>query len=222
VTRDKKHIVAVVLGGTSNGQRDALMRKLIEDQIPHASLQRTAPVITEAAHEEGPPANPILTAAGAPAVATFVPASIPSSAAPVASAPAPAAAPTAPPAAAAPPVPPAAIVTAAPAGAPPASANPVVPSSNFLPASATFRGSVGPDAAPAKTSPALSQTGSKPRPRSAKAQPTAPPLPQDPFAKPVATAARVAHHSAAPVQGKAASTTAAAQPRRATTKPTVP
>jgi hypothetical protein len=202
------------------------MRKLIEDQIPHASLQRTAPVITEAAHPEGPPANPILTAAGAPAMATFVPASIPSSAAPVAPAAA-VATPTAPPAAAVPPpVPPAAIVTTAPAVAPPASvqtANPVVPTSTFLPASATFRGSVGPDAAPAKTGPAQSQTGAKPHARSAKLQANAPAPPQDPFAKPVATPSRVAHHSTTAVQGKAAPTAAAAtQPRRTQTRPTVP
>ena len=34
VARDARHIVAVVLGGTSNGQRDNLMRKLIEDEFP--------------------------------------------------------------------------------------------------------------------------------------------------------------------------------------------
>jgi D-alanyl-D-alanine carboxypeptidase len=47
VSRDDRHIVAVVLGGTSNGQRDNLMRKLIEEHILRASAQRTAPPITE-------------------------------------------------------------------------------------------------------------------------------------------------------------------------------
>jgi len=48
VRRDEKHIVAVVLGGTSNGARDARMRQLIEAHISHASTQRTAPIIVEA------------------------------------------------------------------------------------------------------------------------------------------------------------------------------
>jgi D-alanyl-D-alanine carboxypeptidase len=45
--RDDKHIVAVVLGGTSNGARDARMRQLIEQHISQASTQRTAPIIVE-------------------------------------------------------------------------------------------------------------------------------------------------------------------------------
>src|SRR5262245_46725651 len=48
VRRDEKHIVAVVLGGTSNGARDARMRQLIEDNISLASTQRTVPVIVDA------------------------------------------------------------------------------------------------------------------------------------------------------------------------------
>src|SRR6266576_1100581 len=48
VSRDEKHIVAVVLGGTSNAARDARMRQLIEDNISLASTQRTVPVIVEA------------------------------------------------------------------------------------------------------------------------------------------------------------------------------
>ena len=48
VRRDEKHIVAVVLGGTSNGARDARMRQLIEAHISHASTQRTTPIIVEA------------------------------------------------------------------------------------------------------------------------------------------------------------------------------
>jgi D-alanyl-D-alanine carboxypeptidase len=47
VRRDEKHIVAVVLGGTSNGARDARMRQLIEEYIVKASTERTAPIIAE-------------------------------------------------------------------------------------------------------------------------------------------------------------------------------
>jgi len=43
VRRDDKHIVAIVLGDASNAARDERMRQLIEDHIPHASAQRTAP-----------------------------------------------------------------------------------------------------------------------------------------------------------------------------------
>src|SRR5499433_2299430 len=48
VRRDEKHIVAVVLGGTSNAARDARMRQLIEDYISQASTRRTMPVIVDA------------------------------------------------------------------------------------------------------------------------------------------------------------------------------
>jgi D-alanyl-D-alanine carboxypeptidase len=49
VRRSKKCVVAVVLGGTSNSARDERMRQLIEDYIPQASMQRTAPMIVESA-----------------------------------------------------------------------------------------------------------------------------------------------------------------------------
>jgi D-alanyl-D-alanine carboxypeptidase len=48
VRRDEKHIVAVVLGGTSNAARDARMRQLIEDHISQASTQRSVPFVREA------------------------------------------------------------------------------------------------------------------------------------------------------------------------------
>jgi len=48
VRRNERHIVAVVLGGTSNSARDARMRQLIEEFIMQASTQRTAPMIMEA------------------------------------------------------------------------------------------------------------------------------------------------------------------------------
>jgi len=53
VRRDEKHIVAVVLGGTSNAARDARMRQLIEDHVSQGSTQRTAPIIVEANGENG-------------------------------------------------------------------------------------------------------------------------------------------------------------------------
>ena len=49
VHRNNRHIVAVVLGGSSAGARDAKMRSLIEEHIVRASIQRTAPLIAESA-----------------------------------------------------------------------------------------------------------------------------------------------------------------------------
>jgi D-alanyl-D-alanine carboxypeptidase len=53
--RDERHIVAVVLGGTSNAARDARMRLLIEQHIVLASTQRTAPIIVELNGEAAAP-----------------------------------------------------------------------------------------------------------------------------------------------------------------------
>jgi D-alanyl-D-alanine carboxypeptidase len=53
VRRGKKCVVAVVLGGTSNAERDARMRQLIEEHIAQASTQRTAPMIVETAVPDG-------------------------------------------------------------------------------------------------------------------------------------------------------------------------
>ncbi len=47
VRRDEKHLVAVVLGGTSNAQRDTRMRQLLEEHIPHAAVTRTVPKVIE-------------------------------------------------------------------------------------------------------------------------------------------------------------------------------
>jgi D-alanyl-D-alanine carboxypeptidase len=46
--RGGRHVVAVVLGGRSAGQRDARMRELLSDHIMTASTRRTAPAIAEA------------------------------------------------------------------------------------------------------------------------------------------------------------------------------
>src|SRR5437660_1893548 len=50
--RDEKHIVAVVLGGTSNGARDARMRQLIEEHLVRAATVRSAPIVAEATGTE--------------------------------------------------------------------------------------------------------------------------------------------------------------------------
>jgi D-alanyl-D-alanine carboxypeptidase len=55
VRRNDRHIVAVVLGGTSAGARDARMRSLIEDYIDNAAPQKTliaSAAKTEAARKE--------------------------------------------------------------------------------------------------------------------------------------------------------------------------
>lgn len=49
VKRNSRHLVAVVLGGSSAGARDARMRDLIEQHIAEASTRRTATAIAEAA-----------------------------------------------------------------------------------------------------------------------------------------------------------------------------
>jgi D-alanyl-D-alanine carboxypeptidase len=48
VHRGNRYLVAVVLGGSSAGSRDARMRELISDKIAQASTKRTAPMIAEA------------------------------------------------------------------------------------------------------------------------------------------------------------------------------
>jgi D-alanyl-D-alanine carboxypeptidase len=47
--RDKRHVVAVVLGGASAGSRDSRMRELLSQYVPSAATKRTAPMIAEAA-----------------------------------------------------------------------------------------------------------------------------------------------------------------------------
>jgi D-alanyl-D-alanine carboxypeptidase len=67
VRRGNRHIVAVVMGGSSGGARDARMRLLIEQQIASASTQRTIARIEEskdvaavAAKTPEPPVQPLL------------------------------------------------------------------------------------------------------------------------------------------------------------------
>ena len=46
--RDGRHIVAVVMGGSSAGARDAQMRELIESHLEEASTRHSAPMVAEA------------------------------------------------------------------------------------------------------------------------------------------------------------------------------
>jgi D-alanyl-D-alanine carboxypeptidase len=74
VRRNNRHLVCVVLGGTSNGARDARMRQLIEDYIPRAATEHTAPMIVEKEVEPEPAALSLsatrsMTPAPQPAVA---------------------------------------------------------------------------------------------------------------------------------------------------------
>ncbi len=180
VRRDPRHIVAVVLGGTSNGQRDALMRKLIEEHIAHASAQRTKPPITEVATADGTRANPILTPDGS------APTTI-----------------TAPPVAAAPAV--AAPVAASPAVASPAVASPApavaargnIETVNPLSAAATLIPGAG-----AKLDPARGEA--KPHSRGAKLQAHVSAQPQVPGATPVTTATHVVHQNPHPPSSRTA------------------
>jgi D-alanyl-D-alanine carboxypeptidase len=74
VRRGEKHIVAVVLGGTSNAARDTRMRQLIEENIRNAATQRTAPPITEAVGTDDAEAGKTAPAASAAAVPEAAPA----------------------------------------------------------------------------------------------------------------------------------------------------
>src|SRR5882672_4780292 len=55
--RDKRHVVAVVLGGSSAGSRDSRMRELLSQHVPSAATKRTAPMIAEAATPKNDPAR---------------------------------------------------------------------------------------------------------------------------------------------------------------------
>jgi D-alanyl-D-alanine carboxypeptidase len=62
VRRDEKHIVAVVLGGTSNAARDARMRQLIEEHIALASSQRTVRFVVDGVDNLQDPPAPVFPA----------------------------------------------------------------------------------------------------------------------------------------------------------------
>jgi D-alanyl-D-alanine carboxypeptidase len=65
IRRNSRHVVAVVLGGTSAGARDARMRQLLAQHVNKAATRRTAPMIAEAPSRE-PPAARVATARNAP------------------------------------------------------------------------------------------------------------------------------------------------------------
>jgi D-alanyl-D-alanine carboxypeptidase len=69
VRRGERHIVAVVLGGTSNGARDARMRQLIEEYIGRAATKRTAPAVVESARPDNAGAEAKAPAAAPPPAA---------------------------------------------------------------------------------------------------------------------------------------------------------
>ena len=85
VNRDNRHIVAVVLGGSSAGSRDARMRDLIASYVADASNRRTATQVAEAAAPAEPrvPARPAQVAAAGGAYALASASSVPTAAAPV-------------------------------------------------------------------------------------------------------------------------------------------
>jgi D-alanyl-D-alanine carboxypeptidase len=90
VRRGNRHIVAVVLGGSSGGARDARMRELIEANIDEAATRRTAAVIAEAPDQARarPRTEPTRIAASAPLAMAPAPAPLPPPAASAATPPA--------------------------------------------------------------------------------------------------------------------------------------
>lgn len=64
--RNNRHLVAVVLGGSSAGARDSRMRSLLEQHVSDASARRTIAAIAESQDGEAAPA-PTAVAAAAPA-----------------------------------------------------------------------------------------------------------------------------------------------------------
>jgi D-alanyl-D-alanine carboxypeptidase len=87
VKRDNRYIVAVVLGGSSAGSRDARMRDLIASYVADASNRRTATQVAEAVAPAEPrvPARPaqVAAAGGAYALASTSSMPTPAAAAPV-------------------------------------------------------------------------------------------------------------------------------------------
>ena len=58
VRRDDKHLVAVVLGGRTGGQRDAAMRSLLDQSFPKAAAGKPVAAPLVASFETPPPAPP--------------------------------------------------------------------------------------------------------------------------------------------------------------------
>ena len=74
VHRGNRYLVAVVMGGSSGGSRDAKMRDLISEKIAQASTKRTAPMVAEASGtSDFKPEPMVLTKAEPKAVAKAEP-----------------------------------------------------------------------------------------------------------------------------------------------------
>jgi D-alanyl-D-alanine carboxypeptidase len=71
--KDKRHIVAVVLGGASAGARDARMRQLVTSHIREASSRRTAPLIARAPDRPAPKSAGSFALASADSTTTAAP-----------------------------------------------------------------------------------------------------------------------------------------------------
>ncbi|HEX4555071.1 MAG TPA: D-alanyl-D-alanine carboxypeptidase [Xanthobacteraceae bacterium] len=94
VSRDNRHLVAVVLGGSSAASRDARMRGLISQHFAETSSRRTATMVAESNAPTAPaepraPARPaqVAAAGGAYALASATSVPVPPPAAPAAAAP---------------------------------------------------------------------------------------------------------------------------------------
>jgi D-alanyl-D-alanine carboxypeptidase len=86
--RGNRHLVAVVLGGRSAGERDARMRELLERNLARASDRHTAPMIAESAGEQR--GKPTFALASVPPAGTISAPGRPEPAAPTTALPSPA------------------------------------------------------------------------------------------------------------------------------------
>jgi D-alanyl-D-alanine carboxypeptidase len=66
VHRGNRYLVAVVMGGSSGGSRDARMRELISEKIAQASTKRTAPMVAEASGTSDAKPEPMVAAKAEP------------------------------------------------------------------------------------------------------------------------------------------------------------
>jgi D-alanyl-D-alanine carboxypeptidase len=60
--RNGRHLVAVVMGGTSGRARDARMRQLLQEYVMEASVRRTAPQVAEAPAKAAAPEREVASA----------------------------------------------------------------------------------------------------------------------------------------------------------------
>ena len=214
VRRNNRHIVAVVLGGSSAGARDARMRALIEEHIAEASTHRTLTAVADATAEPArtTPARPATARAGGYALSSAasvpVPAPTPVTAAAPMLAPVAAMPKSRPPIGSSEPIKPIAVKTIKVKLAPlhtaalaPAAAMIPIEEANTTAAEPAKAATVGPAAStPLSAEPArLAGAEAPPAPAAAPMIP-AQPAPQPIAAAPAATAATSEPVAAAPVQ----------------------